>query len=89
MVTDGISSDPSDLRRVLMDLDRSNRDKAENQRLKVLAFGVGVVKSEFHLAYQPTQFGKPMNSCTSLVVDDMTQIPSLVRDAVDDRIRMC
>lgn len=89
VVTDGISSDPSDLRRVLMDLDRSNRDKAENQRLKVLAFGVGVVKSEFRLAYQPTQFGKPINSCTSLVVDDITRIPSLVRDAVDARIRMC
>ena len=88
VVTDGISSDPSELRRVLMDLDRSNRGRSENQRMKVLAFGVGVVKSEFQLAYQPTQFGKTLNSCKGLVVDDMTHVPRLVRDAVDERIRM-
>ena len=88
IITDGISSDPSELRRVLMDLDRGNRGRSENQRMKVLAFGVGVVKSEFHLAYQPVQFGKLLNSCTGLVVDDMTHVPRLVRDAVDERIRM-
>jgi hypothetical protein len=88
VVTDGISSDPSELRRVLMDLDRGNRSRSENQRMKVLAFGVGVVKSEFQLAYQPAQFGKVLNSCTGLVVDDMTNVPRLVRDAVDERIRM-
>ena len=88
VVTDGVSSDPSELRRVLMDLDRGNRGRSENQRMKVLAFGVGVVKSEFQLAYQPAQFGKVLNSCTGLVVDDMTDVPRLVRDAVDERIRM-
>lgn len=88
VITDGISSDPSELRRVLMDLDRGNRGRSENQRMKVLAFGVGVVKSEFRLAYQPAQFGKVLNSCTGLVVDDMTDVPRLVRDAVDERIRM-
>ncbi len=88
VITDGISSDPSELRRVLMDLDRGNRGRSENQRMKVLAFGVGVVKSDFQLAYQPAQFGKVLNSCTGLVVDDMTNVPRLVRDAVDERIRM-
>ena len=88
VITDGISSDPSELRRVLMDLDRSNRGRAESERMKVLAFGVGVVKSEFQLAYQPAQFGQVLNSCTGVVVEDMTRVPALVRDAVDERIRM-
>jgi hypothetical protein len=88
VITDGISSDPSELRRVLMDLDRGNLGKAEGERMKVLAFGVGVVRSEFQLAYQPRQFGKTLNSCTGVVVDDMTRVPGLVRDAVDERIRL-
>ena len=88
VITDGISSNPSELRRVLMDLDRGNRGKAEGERVKVLAFGVGVVKSEFQLAYQPRQFGKILNSCTGVVVENMTRVPGLVRDAVDERIRL-
>jgi len=88
VITDGISSNPSELRRVLMDLDRGNRGKAEGERIKVLAFGVGVVKSEFQLAYQPRQFGKILNSCTGVVVENMTRVPGLVRDAVDERIRL-
>ncbi len=87
IITDGISSDPSYLRRTLMDLDRNNRNSSEAQRIKVIAFGVGVVKSEFQLAYQPTQHGKPLNSCSGVVIEDASLLPRLVRKTVDDRIR--
>jgi len=87
IITDGISSDPSHLRRTLMDLDRNNRNSSEAQRIKVIAFGVGVVKSEFQLAYQPTQHGKPLNSCSGVVIEDVSLLPRLVRKTVDDRIR--
>ena len=59
VVTDGISSDPALLRRALIDMHRNNRAGRPDQRYKVLAFGVGVVKSEFQLAYQPTYNDKP------------------------------
>ena len=87
MITDGISSDPAELRRALIDLDRRNRNSSERQRMKVLAFGVGVVKSEFDEAYKGTRNGKPLNSCTGVVVDEMRLLPSHVGAAVDERIR--
>ena len=87
VVTDGISSDPAELRRSLIDLDRRNRNSSEQQRMKVLAFGVGVVKSEFHQAYQPMRNGKSLGSCSGVVVDELEMLPVDVRAAVDERIR--
>ncbi len=87
VVTDGVSSDPAELRRALIDLDRRNRNGSEQQRMKVLAFGVGVVKSEFHQAYQPTRNGKSLGSCSGVVVDELEMLPAYVREAVDQRIR--
>ncbi len=87
MITDGISSDPAELRRALIDLDRRNRNSSERQRMKVLAFGIGVVKSEFDEAYQATRNGKPLNSCSGVVVDELNLLPGHVGAAVDERIR--
>ncbi len=87
VVTDGISSDPSLLRRALLDMHRRNQSAQPDQRHKVLAFGVGVVKSEFQLAYQPNHQGKPLASCAGAVVDNVAALPNIIRTAVDERIR--
>ena len=87
VVTDGISSDPPGLRRVLADIDRRNRNAANEQRLQVLAFGVGVVRSEFEAAYVPREQGKALRSCSGAVVEDSRELPRLIRSAVDRRIR--
>ncbi|MCY3800313.1 MAG: VWA domain-containing protein [Chloroflexi bacterium] len=87
VITDGISSDPAELRRALIDLDRKNRNSSEQQRMKVLAFGVGVVESEFQQAYQPKLSGKRLGSCSGVVVEDLKMLPVYVREAVDQRIR--
>ena len=87
VITDGISSDPAELRRALIDLDRKNRNSSEQQRMKVLAFGVGVVESEFQQAYQPKLSGKRLSSCSGVVVEDLKMLPVYVREAVDQRIR--
>lgn len=87
VVTDGISSDPALLRRALIDMHRNNQAGRPDQRYKVLAFGVGVVKSEFQLAYQPTYNEKPLASCAGAVVEDVAALPNIVRTAVEERIR--
>ncbi len=87
VVTDGISSDPPALRRVLANIDRRNRNAPNEQRLKVLAFGVGVVRSEFEAAYVPRDEGKALRSCSGAVVEDSRELPRLIRNAVDRRIR--
>lgn len=87
VVTDGISSDPALLRRALIDMHRRNQAALPDQRYKVLAFGVGVVKSEFQLAYQPTHDGKPLASCSGAVVENVSALPEIIRTAVDERIR--
>ncbi|MXW28230.1 MAG: VWA domain-containing protein [Chloroflexi bacterium] len=87
VVTDGISSDPALLRRALIDMHRRNQAALPDQRYKVLAFGVGVVKSEFQLAYQPTHDGKPLASCAGAVVENVASLPEIIRSAVDERIR--
>jgi hypothetical protein len=88
VVTDGISSDPATLRRVLSDIERRNRNAPEEQQLRVLAFGVGVVRSEFESAYVPREAGKALRSCSGVVIEDTAELPRLIRDAVDQRIRL-
>ena len=87
VITDGISSNVAELRRVLIDLDRKNRHGSEEQRMKVLAFGVGVAESEFYEAYQPTVNGRRLNSCYGVLVEDIEMLPMQVGDAIDQRIR--
>ena len=87
VITDGISSDPAQLRRVLTDLDRRNRNGAGGQATKVLAFGVGVLRAEFERAYTPTIDGRSLGACYSEIVHDSRLLPTLIRNAVDHRIR--
>ena len=86
-ITDGISSDPAQLRRVLTDLDRRNRNSAGGQATKVLAFGVGVLRTEFERAYMPRIDGRPLGACFGEIVHDSQLLPTLIRNAVDQRIR--
>ncbi|MCY3958310.1 MAG: VWA domain-containing protein [Chloroflexi bacterium] len=87
VITDGISSDPAQLRRVLTDLDRRNRNGAGGQATKVLAFGVGVLRTEFERAYMPRIDGRPLGACFGEIVHDSQLLPTLIRNAVDQRIR--
>lgn len=87
VITDGISSDPAQLRRVLTDLDRRNRNVAGGQATKVLAFGVGVLRTEFERAYLPRIDGRPLGACFGKIVHDSQLLPTLIRNAVDQRIR--
>ncbi len=87
VITDGISSDPAQLRRVLTDLDRRNRNGPGGQATKVLAFGVGVLRTEFERAYMPRIDGRPLGACFGEIVHDSQLLPTLIRNAVDQRIR--
>ena len=87
VITDGISSDPAQLRRVLTDLDRRNRNGPSGQATKVLAFGVGVLRTEFERAYMPRIDGRPLGACFGEIVHDSQLLPTLIRNAVDQRIR--
>jgi hypothetical protein len=87
VITDGISSDPAQLRRVLTDLDRRNRNGPGGQATKVLAFGVGVLRNEFERAYMPRIDGRPLGTCFGEIVHDSQLLPTLIRNAVDQRIR--
>ena len=87
VITDGISSDPAQLRRVLTDLDRRNRNGPGGQATKVLAFGVGVLQAEFERAYTPRIDGRPLGACYGEIVHDSRLLPTLIRNAVDNRIR--
>ncbi len=87
VITDGISSDPAQLRRVLTDLDRRNRNGPGGQATKVLAFGVGVLRTEFERAYMPRIDGRPLGACFGEIVHDSQLLPTLIRNAVDLRIR--
>lgn len=87
VITDGISSDPAQLRRVLTDLDRRNRNGPGGQATKVMAFGVGVLRTEFERAYMPRIDGRPLGACFGEIVHDSQLLPTLIRNAVDQRIR--
>ena len=87
VITDGISSDPAQLRRELTDLDRRNRNGPGGQATKVLAFGVGVLRTEFERAYMPRIDGRPLGACFGEIVHDSQLLPTLIRNAVDQRIR--
>ncbi len=87
VITDGISSDPAELRRTLADIDRRNRNLPADQTLRVLAFGVGVVRDEFERAYAPRVDGRPLRASHGEIVYDTSLLPTLIRNAVDQRIR--
>ena len=87
VITDGISSDPAQLRRVLTDLDRRNRNGPGGQATKVMAFGIGVLRAEFERAYLPRIDGRPLGACFGEIVHDSQLLPTLIRNAVDQRIR--
>ena len=87
VITDGISTNPAELRRVLTDIDRRNQNLPPSQATKILAFGIGVAQNEFETSYMPYSSGKPLRCCYGETVHDISLLPTLIRDCVDRRIR--
>ena len=87
VITDGISSNPAELRRVLTDIDRRNQNLPPSQTTKILAFGIGVAQKEFKTTYMPYSSGRPLRCCYGETVHDISLLPTLIRNCVDRRIR--
>lgn len=87
MVTDGISSDRQALTERLLEIERRNQVVPRNERLMVLAFGVGLAEEEFRLSYQPEVDGQPIQCSTGKLVRTVEALPTIVCDSVDRRIR--
>ncbi len=88
VITDGISSDPSELRHLLDDLNRRNHDAPPMEQMRILAFGVGVVREEFEAAYARPSNVKNRRSCLGVVVRDVSELPQLIGHAVAERLRL-
>ena len=87
MVTDGISSDRSALAERLREIERRNQVVPRNERLMVLAFGVGLAEEEFRRSYQPEIDGQPIQCATGQLVRTVENLPAIVCESVDRRIR--
>ncbi|HVC33952.1 MAG TPA: hypothetical protein VNL16_10620 [Chloroflexota bacterium] len=87
MVTDGISSDRLALTERLLEIERHNQVVPRNERLMLLAFGVGLAEDEFKASYQPEIDGQPIPCSTGQLVRTVESLPMIVCDSVDRRIR--
>lgn len=87
MITDGISSDRQALTERLVEIERRNQVVPRNERLMVLAFGVGLAEEEFKASYQPQIDGQPIQCSTGQLVRTVEALPTIVCDYVDRRIR--
>lgn len=87
VITDGISSDPAELRRLVEDLDRRNQAAPVTEQLKILAFGIGVLREEFAASYTQPSHTQARRSCLGVVVRDVAELPQLIGDAVAERLR--
>ncbi|MGH2460343.1 MAG: vWA domain-containing protein, partial [Chloroflexota bacterium] len=87
MITDGISSDRQALTERLVEIERRNQVVPRNQRLMLLAFGVGLAEDEFRLSYQPRVDDQPIQCSTGQLVRTVEALPTIVCDSVDRRIR--
>ncbi len=87
MVTDGISSDRQALTERLIEIERRNQVVPRNERLMVLAYGLGLAEEEFRLSYQPQIEGQFIQCSTGQLVRTVEALPTIVCDSVDRRIR--
>ncbi len=87
MITDGISSDRQALTERLLEIERRNQVVPRNERLMVLAFGVGLAEEEFKASYQPEIDGQPIQCSTGQLVRTVEALPTIVCDSIDRRIR--
>ena len=87
IVTDGISSDRPALTRLLIEIEERNAALPAGERLKVLAFGVGLAEEEFKASYEPSVDGRPLRCSSGYLVPDIEALPSIVCRAVEQRIR--
>jgi hypothetical protein len=87
MITDGISSDRQALTERLLEIERRNQVVPRNERLMLLAFGVGLAEEEFMASYQPEIDGQAIQCSTGQLVRTVEALPAIVCDRVDHRIR--
>lgn len=87
IVTDGISSERPALTALLLEIEQRNQFLPPNERLMIIAFGLGLAQEEFNLSYQPPVEGDPITCSAGHLVPTIEALPAIVCDAVDARIR--
>lgn len=87
MVTDGISSDRPALTRLLLEVEERNLTLPAAERVRVVAFGVGLAEEEFKASYEPSIEGHPLRCSSGRLVPNVEALPSIVCRAVEERIR--
>jgi len=87
VVTDGISSERSVLTGRLVELEEHNRVVPAREGLMVVAFGLGLAEEEFALSYEPLFEGEPVSCASARLVPSIDDLPDIVCDSVDWRIR--
>ncbi|MBI2940306.1 MAG: VWA domain-containing protein, partial [Chloroflexi bacterium] len=87
VVTDGISSDRSELWSTLGEIETRNELVPVGERLQVLAFGVGLAEQEFRASYEPVVHGHRLRCSRGRPVRDFDLLPAIVCDVLEERIR--
>lgn len=86
MVTDGISSDRPALVDALLEIEERNAVRAPRERLRLLAFGVGLAEGEFKASYEPVVDDAPISCSRGTLVPKIDALPDIICRAVEERI---
>ena len=86
MVTDGISSDRPALVDALLEIEERNGLRAPRERLRLLAFGVGLAEGEFKASYEPVVDEAPISCSHGTLVPKIEALPDIICRAVEERI---
>ncbi len=87
MVTDGISSDRDALVRVLHTIEERNAVSPTNEAVMLLAFGLGLSKTEFKASYEPTVGNRQLRCSKGQLVPNISALPAIVCNVIESRIR--
>jgi hypothetical protein len=86
MVTDGISSDRAALMDALAGIEERNAVRPPRERLRLLAFGVGLAEVEFKASYEPVIDDLPISCSRGTLVPKIDALPDIICRAVEERI---
>lgn len=86
MVTDGISSDRPALVDALLGIEERNAVRPPRERLRLLAFGVGLAEGEFKASYEPIVDDAPISCSRGTLVPKIDALPDIICRAVEERI---
>ncbi len=86
IVTDGISSDRAALVDALVGIEERNAVRPPRERLRLLAFGVGLAEVEFKASYEPVIDDLPISCSRGTLVPKIDALPDIICRAVEERI---